>query len=120
MSKELTEKQRLFLEHLFGEAQGVAHVAKVMAGYSPQYSTSDLVKSVEDALLDYTKRFLVQHGPKAVISLVGVMDNPTELGVAHKITAAKDVLDRIGISKTEKVEVSNGLFILPPKDSVDG
>lgn len=116
MSRQLTERQTAFLEHLFGDAKGVAHVAKVMAGYSPNYSTSDIVKSVEDELLDYTKRFLVQNGPKAAISLISAMDDPTELGIKYKLTAAKDVLDRIGISKTEKVEVSNGLFILPPKD----
>ena len=117
MSKrELTDKQKLFLEYLFGDANGKAHIAKVMAGYSPDYSTSLLVKSLEEEILEYTTRFLVQHGPKAAISITDLLEDPTVLGAQFKLTAAKDILDRIGISKTEKVEVSNGLFILPPKE----
>ena len=46
------------------------------------------------------------------------MVEPTELGMKDKLTAAKDLLDRVGLVKTEKlqVEASNGLMILPPKD----
>jgi hypothetical protein len=35
--------------------------------------------------------------------------------------AAKEILDRAGVVKTERMEVqaSGGLFILPPKDSDD-
>jgi hypothetical protein len=46
------------------------------------------------------------------------MDDPTQLGIRDKIAAAKDVLDRTGFAKTEKVEVggSNPLFILPAKN----
>ena len=37
----------------------------------------------------------------------------------ERMIAAKDILDRGGFVKTDKVEVSaaNPLFILPPKDS---
>jgi hypothetical protein len=35
-----------------------------------------------------------------------VMNNPTDLGNKEKMAAAKDVLDRSGFIKTEKVEVS--------------
>jgi hypothetical protein len=116
MSKRpLSERQKLFLEHLFGEAKGNYQAAKVMAGYTPEYSTSELVSRIEDELLEYTKRYLVVHGPKAAISLIGAMDDPTQLGIQYKLAAAKDVLDRVGITKTEKVDVSNGLFILPPR-----
>jgi hypothetical protein len=46
------------------------------------------------------------------------MVDPTELGLREKLSAAKDLLDRVGLVKTEKVQVeaSNGLMILPPKD----
>ena len=46
-----------------------------------------------------------------------VMNSPTDLGNKEKMAAAKDVLDRSGFIKTEKVEVSaaNPLFILPRK-----
>jgi hypothetical protein len=50
-----------------------------------------------------------------------VMNNPTDLGNKEKMAAAKDVLDRSGFIKTEKVEVSaaNPLFILPQKADED-
>ena len=46
------------------------------------------------------------------------LNDPTELGIRDKMAAAKDLLDRTGYSKTEKMEVSSptGLFILPPKN----
>jgi hypothetical protein len=45
------------------------------------------------------------------------MVDPTELGLRDKLNAAKDLLDRVGLVKTEKVQVetTNGLMILPPK-----
>ena len=36
-----------------------------------------------------------------------------------KLSAAKEVLDRVGVVKTEKVEVSQGAFILPVKENSD-
>jgi len=50
-----------------------------------------------------------------------VLDNPTDLGVKEKLAAAKDILDRIGVSKVEKIDLSgsNGIFILPSKSTED-
>ena len=53
--------------------------------------------------------------------MVGVLDDPTALGAKNSVAAAKEVLDRIGIVKKEKLEISseegNGIFILPAKRS---
>lgn len=114
--KVYTEKQIAFVDHLFGDAMGNAVRAKEMAGYFPTFSTANLVKSVEDLILERTKQYLVQNGPKAVISLISVLDDPVQLGVNHKINVARDILDRIGVQKTEKMEVAGGVFVLPPKD----
>jgi hypothetical protein len=40
------------------------------------------------------------------------------LGIKEKLNAAKDMLDRAGFTKTEKVQVesTNGVMILPTKD----
>jgi hypothetical protein len=50
-----------------------------------------------------------------------VLDDPTALGAKNSVAAAKEVLDRVGIVKKEKLEVSsedgNGIFILPAKRS---
>jgi len=51
--------------------------------------------------------------------MFSVMADPTDLGVKEKMLAAKDILDRAGFTKTDKVEVktSEPLFILPSKES---
>ena len=117
MVKNLTDQQKLFLEVLFDEAAGDPVEAKRLAGYSPTYPTSSIIKTLEDEILAATKRFLSRSGPKAAISLVGVLDKPAAFGVKEKLSAAKDILDRIGVSKTEQINISsNGLFILPAKD----
>jgi hypothetical protein len=61
------------------------------------------------------------HAPKAAMAVVGGIDDPTELGIKEKLAAAKDLLDRSGVVKTEKLEVqsSGGIMILPPKDNDD-
>ena len=61
---------------------------------------------------------MARNAPRAAMSIVSGMVQPTELGMKDKLTAAKDLLDRVGLVKTEKlqVEASNGLMILPPKD----
>lgn len=118
MPRELTEQQKLFLEVLFDEAGGDLVKAKQLANYSPTYPTSSVVKTLEEEIISATKLFLSRSGPKAAVAIVGVLSNPTEWGVKEKLSAAKDILDRVGVSKTENINISggNGLFILPPKD----
>jgi len=117
MARPLTDQQKLFLEVLFEEANGDFVAAKKLAGYHPTYPTSSIVKTLEDEIINATKQFLSRSGPKAAVGLVGVLDDPTQWGVKEKLAAAKDILDRIGVSKTEKIDInSNGLFILPAKD----
>ena len=58
------------------------------------------------------------NAPKAANALINVLDHPAELGNQHRLNAAKEMLDRIGIQKTDKVEVSapQGIMLLPPKE----
>lgn len=117
--KELNEREKAFLEALFSdEAKGNATVAKVMAGYAPTYPTSQLVARLENEIIEATKKYFSQNAPKAAIRLVGVLDNPAEIGVKEALAAAKDLLDRAGLAKTEKLELKSesGIFILPKKD----
>jgi mevalonate kinase len=120
MARTLNDQQKLFLEVLFEEAKGNVVLAKKLAGYSESYPTSQVVKTLEEEIVQATKQFLSRNGPKAALSLVGVLDDPSELGVKEKLTAAKDILDRIGVSKTEKIDIaSNGIFLLPTKREED-
>ena len=120
MAKKLTEQQQLFLEVLFDQAAGDFVKAKKLANYSDTYPTSSIVKTLEDEIIQATKQYISRSGPKAAVKIVGIIDNPTELGVKEALAAAKDILDRAGITKTEKFDItSNGLFILPSKRGED-
>lgn len=118
--RALTDQQKTFLEVLFDQAEGDFVAAKKMAGYSETYPTSQIVNTLRDEIVEATKAYIARSGPKAAVRLVGVLSNPLELGVKEIIAASKDILDRAGVVKTEKVEVSgNGVFILPAKGSED-
>lgn len=114
----MTPKQKLFINALFGEAQGNYRAAMDIAEYSKNTSINDVLKGCEEEIISSSKNFLAANAPKAAMAIVGVIDDPVEMGTRDKLAAAKDVLDRIGVSKTDKVEVKSpqGIFILPRKN----
>ena len=116
--RELTTIQSKFLKVLFDEAGGDYSRAKVLAGYSENSSTTEIVRSMKDEILELTREYLAVNAPKAANALINVLDHPAELGNQHRLNAAKEMLDRIGIQKTDKVEVSapQGIMLLPPKE----
>lgn len=118
MSRELTEKQAKFLEVLFEDAGGDILRAKELAGYSDNSPTTDIIKGLKEEIMERTQLYMARNAPRAAMSLVSGMVDPTELGLRDKLSAAKDLLDRVGLVKTEKVQVetTNGLMILPPKE----
>lgn len=121
MARNLTENQAKFLEVLFDEAGGDVVKAKKLAGYSDSTPTRTIIESLKDEIFEGTKSYMARIGPKAAVAFGQALVDPTELGVKEKMQAAKEVLDRAGVVKTERVEVqsSGGLFILPPKESDD-
>jgi hypothetical protein len=118
MSRELTERQQKFLSVLFDEAGGDVVTAKKLAGYSEASNTSDIVKSLKDEILEATQLFMSRNAPKAAMAMVGGLNDPTELGIRDKMAAAKELLDRTGLVKTEKMQVEStgGVMLLPPKN----
>jgi len=119
MARQLTEKQQTLLNVLFEEAGGDIVQAKKLAGYAEGVSTSGIVNALTDEIAELTKKFIAQSSTKAAYTMFSVMADPTDLGVKEKMLAAKDILDRAGFTKTDKVEVkaSEPLFILPAKDN---
>ena len=117
MRTQLTEKQQTFLNVLFDEAQGNLVKAKKLAGYSDNVATSSLAASLQEEIAEETKKFISSSATKAAHSMFEVMSSPTDLGNKEKMAAAKDILDRSGFTKTDKVEVTSAspLFILPEK-----
>ena len=121
MARNLTEKQQKFLDVLFEEAGGNLVKAKKLAGYADGVSSKQVAESLAEEIADLTKKFISSSATKAAYSMFEIMSSPTDLGNKEKMAAAKDVLDRSGFIKTEKVEVSaaNPLFILPQKANED-
>lgn len=115
----LTDQEKLFLEVLFTkEAGGKPRKAMTLAGYSTKTPVSSVVNKLVEEIADATRRFIATSAPQAVFEMAAVLDEPIALGNKDKMAAAKDVLDRAGFVKTEKVEVSSKepIFILPAKD----
>jgi len=121
MTRNLTEKQQKFLDVLFEEAGGNLVTAKKLAGYADAVTSRQVAEPLADEIAALTKKFIASSATKAAYSMFEVINNPTDLGNKEKMAAAKDVLDRSGFIKTEKVEVSaaNPLFILPQKSDED-
>ena len=121
MSRELTERQQKFLAALFDEAGGDVVAAKKLAGYAETSSTTEIVKSMKDEILEATQLFMSRNAPKAAMAMVGGLYDPTELGLRDKMSAAKELLDRTGLVKTEKmqVEATGGVMLMPAKKTED-
>ena len=124
--KELSEKQTVFLDALFANGGNVG-AAVVDAGYKPS-SKGWLVKSLKKEILERAEEELASHASKAVSTINGTMTYDPEdaghsLGTAKlRFNAAQDVLDRSGVSKTERVQVEgrvvHGIVLLPNKDEM--
>lgn len=119
MAKQLTEQQQKFLDVLFDEAGGNLKKAMRLAGYSEGYTTSQIAKVLKEEIIEATHLYMALNAPKAAAAMVGAIDDPTELGLKEKMNAAKDLMDRAGLVKTEKVQVESnlgGVMLLPAKE----
>jgi hypothetical protein len=119
MTRVLTDNQKKFLEVLFEEAGGSHVAAKRLAGYSENTPTKAVTDSLKDEIVSATTDYLAQIAPKAAVAMAKALDDPTELGIRDKMSAAKDLLDRGGFGKVDRVDVNSsggGVFILPAKE----
>ena len=115
--RQLTERQQKFLEVLFEEANGDVVQAKLLAGYSGKSATTSVVASMKEEIMEATQLYMSRNAPKAAVAMVSGVDDPTQLGIRDRLSASKELLDRVGLVKTEKVQVeaSGGVMLLPPK-----
>ena len=117
-TKELTEKQELFLQHL-PTVGGDPKQAALLAGYS-ETSYHSVVKALRQEILDLATGILAQSAPKAAMKLVQIMDSSEPIPQANmRIQAAQTILDRVGLGKKDTLEVNvnttGGIFVLPTK-----
>jgi len=119
MTRNLTAKQNKFLSVLFDEADGDVVKAKLLAGYSETTSTTEIIRGLKEEVIEATQLYMARNAPRAAMAMVSGVLQPTELGIRDKLNAAKELLDRSGIVKTEKMQVesSGGIMLLPAKDT---
>ena len=118
--KKLTDQQNTFLNALFGEANGIPKKAGEIAGYA-EHSYPKVVKALKDEIIERAEEVMASYSSKATMGLVRALDEDGSTpGASIRVEAAKQILDRVGLTKKEKVDVNvksvSGIFILPPKD----
>jgi len=118
--RKLTQKQELFLNSLM-ETQGDIHKAADLAGYSG--NPYQVIKSLKEEIVDLAQNILAKEAPKAAFKLVELMTSDKPIANSNvKLQAAQTLLDRVGVTKTDKVSVDHnvngGIFILPEKDRI--
>jgi len=117
VKRELTEKQKSFLNYLV-ETKGDMKEAAKLAGYSSPHHS--IVKSLKSEILELTAELLATAAPRAAFKLVEIMESTRPIvQAANKLAAATTVLDRVGVVKIDRVDVNHsvggGIFLMPDK-----
>ena len=120
-ARTLTDKQESFLEHLI-DTKGDAKQAAELAGYSGHYS--QIVKSLKTEILEVTQEILANSAPRAAFKVVEIMEsNRPVVQASNKLAAATTLLDRVGVSKVDKLDVTHkaagGIFLMPDKKPME-
>ena len=121
MARSLTERQQRFMDALFSEANGNITNAKIIAGYSTNTNNQEIIKTLKEEIMEATQLYMASNAPRAAVAISDGLDNPTELGIRDKMIAAKELLDRTGLIKTEKVQVEStgGVMLMPTKKPIE-
>jgi hypothetical protein len=118
--KNLTDMQEKFLEALFGEAKGNPKHAAEIAGYSGT-SYPKVIRNLKKEIIELAENYLAFHSAKAASRMVDLLDEDgTTPQASIRLEAAKQILDRIGVSKKDQLDINmksvSGIFVLPAKD----
>ena len=117
--RSLTNTQEKFLDVLFGEARGNLKKAGELAGYS-ESSYPKVLRNLKSEIVSRAETYLANYSARAATKMVDMLDEDgTTPHASIRMEAAKQILDRVGLAKKEKLDVNlkaiHGLFILPPK-----
>lgn len=128
--RQYTPKQKKFLtlyaKNDFRDSREIASKAGINA--SDYYR---LITSLKDDIVEIAGAMLLGAAPEAALALSGILNGKEyDPGNGVRLNAAKEILDRVGIVKEERInhdhKVSGGLFIIPAKiplpqeDVIDG
>ena len=120
----MTDKQKAFLEALGGEALGDVREAMNIAGYAKSASINTTTAPLVAEITKIAEQMIAQHSIKAVLGITGVLANPVTMGSEKILMAAKELLDRAGIVKKDKLEITASVLApvayLPAKNRDNG
>ena len=119
-NRNLTDKQKSFLNNLVA-TEGDFKKSAELAGYSGNHY--QVLKSLKEEVVDLASDVLARSAPKAAFNLIEMIDSNKPIPQAsQKLHAAQTILDRVGVAKTDRVQVDHnvqgGIFILPEKQTV--
>ena len=119
--RKLTEKQESFLSHLV-ETGGDFKKSAELAGYSGNHY--QVLQSLKEEVVDVASNILAREAPTAAFKIIDILKSDKPISQAnYKLQAAQTILDRVGVSKTYRLEVNHntggGIFILPEKKTID-
>tara|TARA_R100000781_G_scaffold24275_3_gene17978 strand:- start:3856 stop:4296 length:441 start_codon:yes stop_codon:yes gene_type:complete len=120
-TRDLTDKQQKFLDCLI-ETKGNLKLSAELAGYAGNHY--QVIRSLKHEIVELASDVLAREAPSAAFKLVEMMGSSTAVPQANvKLQAAQTILDRVGVTKKEKLDVNhtvtNSVFILPEKKTVD-
>ena len=108
MPKEsnLTAKQRFFFDALISEeAMGDLRTVMRIAEYSDNAKVPHTAKELREEIREATETLLAMYAPKAAYALTSIVDNPDTFNARHLISAAKEILDRTGLVKKNRLNL---------------
>lgn len=120
--EKFTKRETYFLKILFDEAEGDVAKAKHLAGYAS--TGGRLPKNLKEEIVKRAENLLALNAPKAAMVLVGELSDkedqaPNTKQAKFRVAVAEKVLDRVGISRKQQVEVQgeiqHNVFLLPEK-----
>ena len=119
-NRNLTDKQKSFLNNLVA-TEGDFKKSAELAGYSGNHY--QVLKSLKEEVVELASDVLARSAPKAAFKLIEMIDSNKPIPQAsQKLHAAQTILDRVGVAKTDRVQVDHnvqgGIFILPEKQTV--
>ena len=119
--RKLTDKQQSFLNNLI-ETKGDLKLSAELAGYSGNHY--QVLQSLKEEVVDLAQNVLAREAPTAAFKIIEVLKSDKPVPQAnYKLQAAQTILDRVGVSKTDRIDVNHntggGIFILPEKKAID-
>ena len=123
--RKLTEQQQTFLSVLATSAKGDINKALNIAGYK-ETSYYNVINSLKEEIVDVATKILAKSAPQASQKLVEILNSDDPIPqVNAKLQAAQTLLDRVGVAKRDKLDVTHtatsGIFLLPEKKTlIDG